>query len=195
MGKIFYIIGKSSSGKDTVYKQLLKQSELHLQELVLYTTRPIRSGETDSVEYHFVTEEQYQEFLADGKMIEAREYHTVHGLWRYFTVNDGQIDLKTGHYLVTGTIASYLATRNFFGKDKVIPIYIDLDDGIRLQRALNREKKQEQPKYAEMCRRFLADDEDFSEDRVLEAGIKKRFQNDDLLRCVSEIVTYMKKEA
>ncbi len=194
MGRIFYIIGKSSSGKDTVYRQLLLQEDLSLKKLVLYTTRPIRSGETEGIEYHFVTDEQYQKLLQDGRIIEAREYHTVYGVWRYFTVNDGQIDLDRQQYLVTGTIASYLSTREYFGADQVIPLYIDLDDGIRLQRALNRERKQEQPKYAEMCRRFLADDEDFSSDKIMEAGIQKKFVNENLLQCVNEIVAYIKKK-
>ena len=194
MGKIFYIIGKSSSGKDTVYKQLLQQNDFNLKELVLYTTRPIRSGETEGVEYHFVTEEQYQKLLQDGKIIEARAYDTIYGVWRYFTVNDGQIDLERQNYLVTGTIASYCAARDYFGANKVIPIYIDLDDGIRLQRALNREKKQEQPKYTEMCRRFLADAEDFAPEKIKAAGIEQTFQNDDLLHCVNEIVSFIGRE-
>ena len=58
MGKIFYIMGKSSSGKDTIYENLLGREGLSLHPLIMYTTRPIRAGETDGVQYHFVTEEQ-----------------------------------------------------------------------------------------------------------------------------------------
>ena len=58
MGKIFYIMGKSSSGKDTIYENLLGRDGLSLHPLIMYTTRPIRAGETDGVQYHFVTEEQ-----------------------------------------------------------------------------------------------------------------------------------------
>ena len=53
MGKIFYIMGKSSSGKDTIYSRLLQDSELGLSRIVLYTTRPMREGETEGKEYHF----------------------------------------------------------------------------------------------------------------------------------------------
>lgn len=59
-------------------------------------------------------------------------------------------------------------------------MYVEVDDGLRLQRALDRERAQDQPKYAEMCRRFLADEEDFSEENLERAGITKRFQNTDL---------------
>ena len=68
---------------------------------------------------------------------------------------------------------------------------IELDDGERLMRALDRERRQENPKYEEMCRRFLADSEDFSEEKIKEAGITKRFLNDDLERCIREITAYI----
>ena len=73
-----------------------------------------------------------------------------------------------------------------------MPILISVDDGIRLQRALNREMKQEVPKYEEMCRRFLADAEDFSEGKLNEAGIDKRFSNDFLEDTITNIETYIK---
>jgi len=194
MGKIFYVIGKSSSGKDTIYKQLIEKKELNLKELILYTTRPIRSGEKNGVEYYFVTENIFFEMEAEGIVIESRAYNTAHGAWRYFTANDGQITLNYNFgYLVTGTIASYISTKNYYGEENVIPIYIELDDGIRLQRALERERKQKEPKYIEMCRRFLADDKDFSEEEIQKAKIKKKFCNEDLTHCVSEIIDYISK--
>lgn len=51
--------------------------------------------------------------------------------------------------------------KEYYGEETVCPIYIQVEDGERLQRALIREKQQENPRYAEMCRRFLADQEDF----------------------------------
>jgi guanylate kinase len=70
---------------------------------------------------------------------------------------------------------------------------VDLDDGVRLQRALNREKKQQHPKYEEMCRRYLADAADFSDDKIKEAGIEKRFINNELKDCLKEIEAYIHK--
>lgn len=52
MGKLFYIMGKSASGKDTIYQRLLRNPEFSLERLVIYTTRPIRDGELDGREYH-----------------------------------------------------------------------------------------------------------------------------------------------
>ena len=84
MGKIFYIMGKSSTGKDTIYKRLLDDSSLHLKSIVSYTTRPIRVNETDGVEYYFTDEDGFAGLMESGKVVEHREYRTVHGLWRYF---------------------------------------------------------------------------------------------------------------
>ena len=69
----------------------------------------------------------------------------------------------------------------------MIPLYIDLDDGLRLERALGRERQQQIPKYKEMCRRFLADADDFSEENLEAAGIVKRYINEDLKECLEEI--------
>ncbi len=57
MGKIFYLMGKSSSGKDTIYKELIQKFP-KMKRIVLYTTRPRREGERDGVEYFFTDEEK-----------------------------------------------------------------------------------------------------------------------------------------
>ena len=190
MGKIYCLMGKSSTGKDTIYKKLLDDKQLGLFKIVPYTTRPIREGEVQGVEYHFTDVATLEKLRAENKIIECRKYDTIHGIWYYFMVKDNQIDLVNNDYIIIGTLESYLMTKEYFGKEAVVPIYIDLDDGERLTRALNREKQQEFPKYEEMCRRYLADSRDFSEDRLSDAGIEKRFINDNLDVCIQEIKHY-----
>lgn len=192
MGTIYCLMGKSASGKDTIYNRLLAMERLHLRRVVPYTTRPMRSGETDGQTYVFCTEQQVADFEAAGKIIELRAYHTVYGIWKYFTADDGQICLAESDYLMIGTLEAYEQIRDYFGTGKVCPVYVEVDDGLRLQRALDRERAQDQPKYAEMCRRFLADEEDFSEENLERAGITKRFQNTDLDQVTQEIASYMK---
>ena len=187
MGKIFYVMGKSASGKDTIYKRIREEMP-ELKTVVPYTTRPIRSGETDGVEYHFTTEEELTRLKLEGRVIEIRTYLTMFGPWSYATVHDGQIDLEQGDYLLIGTLESYMNTRRFFGAEALVPLYIEVEDGERLWRALLRERQQENPKYEELCRRFLADAEDFSEDRLAEAGIGKRFENKEFSLCVQAIL-------
>ena len=192
MGNIYCLMGKSASGKDTIYNRLLAMEKLHLRRVVPYTTRPMRSGETDGQTYVFCTEQQVADFEAAGKIIELRAYHTVYGIWKYFTADEGQICLAESENLMIGTLEAYEQIRDYFGMDKVCPVYVEVDDGLRLQRALDRERAQDQPKYAEMCRRFLADEEDFSEENLERAGITKRFQNTDLDQVTQEIASYMK---
>ena len=89
-----------------------------------------------------------------------------------FTADDGQIDLSAADYLLIGTLVSYQALREYFGEEAIVPVYLEVEDGLRLARALERERRQEKPKYAEMCRRFLADEEDFSEEILSKAGLQ-----------------------
>ena len=187
MGKIYCLMGKSASGKDTIYNRLLAMENLKVRRVVPYTTRPIRSGEVEGESYFFCSEEQVKKFEDAGKIIELRAYNTVYGIWKYLTADDGQICLAEIDYLMIGTLEAYEQIRDYFGADHVCPIYVEVDDGVRLQRALDRERSQEKPKYAEMCRRFLADEKDFSEEKLEQAGIVKRFQNRDLEQVTKEI--------
>ena len=187
MGKLFYLMGKSVSGKDTIYQNLLADEKWNLKRLVIYTTRPIRDGELAGREYHFVDEEEFQRLKSEGKVIEDRGYQTVYGLWRYFTADT--IDLMRYNYLGIGTLESYIKLQDYYGKEKVCPIYVEV--GERLKRAIAREETQAVPKYEEMCRRFLADSKDFSEENVKMAGIDMRFQNNDFNTCLLEIEKYV----
>lgn len=187
MGKIFYVMGKSSSGKDTIYQRLMK--EYRFQTVVLYTTRPKRDSECDGREYHFVTEADLRRLQDAGKVIEVRAYHTVHGIWYYFTVDDGQLDAARGDYLLLGTLESYQKMREYYGGENFVPLYIEVEDGLRLERALKREQQQKEPKYAELCRRYLADEKDFAEENLRACGIEKRYLNINLEECLSEIRT------
>lgn len=194
MGKIFCLMGKSASGKDTIYGKLLQMAEPVFKRVIPYTTRPARSGETDGETYYFRTDEQADAMERDGRIIEMRAYHTVHGVWKYFTADDGQIQPDKENYLMIGTLEAYEKIRDYFGPEHVCPIYIWADDGERLERALKRERTQKQPRYAEMCRRFLADEQDFSEENLEKAGITVRFENRNLDDTLSRILDYIRWE-
>ena len=187
MGKIVYLMGKSSTGKDTIYKRLFAENCFELVRMIPYTTRPIRIRERNGEEYFFTDEEGFGALEESGKVIEHREYRTCHGLWRYFTVDDGRIDLTEKSYICIGTLESYEKMQMYYGAGRVVPIYIEIDDGIRLERALKRERSQTRPKYKEMCRRFLADEEDFCEENLMRLGIDKRFENTDMETCLAKI--------
>ncbi len=187
MGRIYYMMGKSSSGKDTLHKEI-REILPELRTVTPYTTRPIRDGEQDGVEYFFVSEETLSAYEKQGKVIEQRAYNTVHGIWKYATIDDGQVDLQCADYLVIGTLESYRKMRIYYGEENVVPLYIEVEDGERLKRALYRELHQEVPRYAELCRRFLADTVDYSEENLAGAGISRRFLNHDGIQCLEEII-------
>ena len=187
MGKIFCLMGKSSSGKDTIFKKIRDDKELNLKPIVLYTTRPKRTNETNGVEYFFINEKELNKFEIEDKVIEKRVYHTVHGDWYYCTINDEQIDLESNNYLLITTLESYKSLKDYFGEDKVYPLYIHVEDGIRLQRALDREKNQENPNFDELCRRFLADNRDFSKENLSALEINEFYTNKELEECINNI--------
>lgn len=186
MSNIYYLMGKSASGKDSLYKEIRKRHP-ELKTAVIYTTRPIRRGEEDGVNYFFTDENGLRRWQEAGKVIELRSYNTMHGIWHYFTVDDGQFDQDDQDILLIGTLESYVKLRDYFGEERMVPIYIEVEDGLRLSRAVERERKQENPKYAELCRRFLADSEDFSEEKLLLAGITKRYENVHMENALAEI--------
>lgn len=193
MGKIFYILGKSASGKDSIYQELMR-GDLDLKPVVLYTTRPMRDDEKEGISYHFIGDEDFYKLRDQKKLIEYREYRTMHGIWRYMTVDDGQIDLKKNSFLMIGTLESYKKTAKYFGWENICPIYLTLDDGERLLRAIERERRQKHPKYAELCRRYLADEEDFSPGRLRNCGIERAFSNQDFSKCLDEVSKYIKEK-
>ncbi len=193
MGKIFYVMGKSSSGKDTIFRRLFDDMDLGLKTITGYTTRPMRQGEVNGREYYFVNEKELAKLTAEGKVIEQRAYETIHGMWYYFTVNDENVNLKTDNYILIGTLESYAKVNTYYGDDIVVPIYIEVEDGERLLRAAAREKSQENPRYTELCRRFIADSLDFAEEKLKKLGINKKYENKVLETCYEEIKADVQK--
>ena len=190
MKHIFYVMGKSSSGKDTIYKELLSEEALQLSPIVLYTTRPIREGEKNGREYFFVSEDELRKMQEAGSIIESRTYHTVHGDWTYCTSSQG-ICLEEKDYIAIGTPQAYEKLATYYGLERLVPMYIEVDDGVRLQRALDRERQEASPRYEEMCRRFLADAQDFSEEVLSRLQLPKRFRNAQLGSCIEEMKEYI----
>ena len=164
MSRIFCIVGPSAVGKDTFYKELLLRYEGRLTPIVPSTTRPMREGEVNGVDYHFVTPAQLAELEAEGRIIEKREYHTVCGLWSYFTM---KFDLEEGRdYALISTLEGAEKLQAHYGAEQVQVVYLRLDPRLRLLRGIEREAHQATPNYAEVCRRFLADERDFAPEHL-----------------------------
>ena len=183
--KIFYIIGKSAAGKDTVLKGV-KDLIPELKPMITYTTRPIRDGEKNGEEYNFINQKKFEKMKAEKKFLECRKYDTVKGKWLYATA---KVE-KDGAYIGIGTLKSYMKLKEYY-RSQIVPIYVYLDDNERLKRAFKREEQQLFPNYKELCRRAMADEKDYSEENIGKAGIVRRFCNDDLQQCIDNICVYI----
>lgn len=182
MSRIFCLTGKSCSGKDTLYARILERCP-ELVPVILHTTRPRRPGEVDGQTYHFVTEEQLRQYEAQGQVIEKREYHTTQGLWTYFTL---RFALDADRLLIT-TLEGAQALMDCYGPDAVRLVYLHVDDRTRLLRYIDRESRQIHPDYAEVCRRFLADQEDFSRERLARFPLLHRIDTGaDIEACLEQ---------
>ena len=182
MGKIYCIIGKSGTGKDTVLAELLKDKSIGLEKIVPYTTRPKRDGEVEGVNYHYVSVDELKLMEQDGKVIERRTYDTVHGPWNYFTASTNIC--ADNDYIIITTQKALKHFFDYFGCDRIHVIYLMLDDKIRLERCIARESNQINPNYSEVCRRFLADEDDFDEDII------KSFQHYTIVDTANDLNIY-----
>lgn len=187
MGRLFCVLGKSGSGKDTVFRALVQERALGLRPVVGYTTRPPREFETEGVEYHFRSEAEFAALREAGKIIEERSYRTMHGVWRYATVDDGSIDFSAGSYLTIATPEALGGLRARFGPAAVVPLYLEVEDGLRLRRMIRRESRREAPDYPEVCRRFLADEQDFAREVLRQQGVTASISNRRLRDCLAQI--------
>lgn len=199
MAKYICLLGKSSTGKDTIYRELLSEKGGLFSYIVPYTTRPKREGEVSGREYYFVTEEELSHLRSEGRVIEERVYHTVYGDWYYATVKDQRMEDAEKPILLIGTVESLQSLRKHFGPEEVLGILIEVPPHERLRRALLREEEPGEEKCSEICRRFLADQEDFSEEKLQEAEPLFRIENlrtedakGEILRILSEQKNYHK---
>ena len=164
MNKIFCIVGKSASGKDTIYKEIISNRSSNLIPVIPYTTRPKRIDEKNGIDYNFVTEEQLKLFEKNNQIIEKRQYLTTQGVWSYFTLMF-DIDSNNDYILIT-TLDGALSIIKQYGQEMVHIIYLVVDDKTRLLRCIERESRQVNPDYEEVCRRFIADQKDFANDKI-----------------------------
>lgn len=147
------LLGKTASGKDTIVNYLV--NNLGYKKLITYTTRPMRPGEVQKLQYHFISEEDFQEKISHGFFLEYKTYHTEFGDWYYGSAMEDyeKADNKT---VVILTPEGYL---DLLWKIKNIQhdaIYIKADI-LELQQRLI--KRGDDKKEAE--RRLVHDNKDF----------------------------------
>lgn len=184
-------MGKSSTGKDTIYRELLNILKDKVKPITLFTTRPPRSTEVEGREYHFITKEELNKLSRDNKVIEQRVYNTIYGPWTYATI-DNNIDPNVPH-IALGTLVSLEKMRNYFGEDNIIPIYLEVDDDIRRERTLLRLCEfGDTSDSDEAIRRWEVDEIDFSKKKIAEARVNIIDNStDDISVAINKILEYI----
>ena len=162
--KIFALLGYSSVGKDTILKQVLKDMD-DVKPIISTTTRPMRKGETEGVEYYFIDDTEF--FRRGTDFVEQRIYHTKvkengvekEATWRY---GIERMELEKDDYLIVIVDSvGYKELKNYVGNNKIVPIFISAPQEELKARALARGDLE-----AEVDRRLKDDYERFMDFRV-----------------------------
>lgn len=188
--KIICIVGKSSSGKDTIYRRVLDRFSFSLKPIVTWTTRNKRNGEEDGVAYHFTDDTTFQGLLQEGKVIEYRAYNSFGKILTYFTCKEDFKDDSV--YIAVTSLAQVNKYSNYFGSRNVFPIFVNVEDRVLLDRALDRCKVTGES-YKEVCRRYISDCEEW-ENNTFESGLTVFIvNNDNLDECCNKVFNYIEE--
>lgn len=176
------IIGKTSSGKTTIVNKL--SSKYKFQQVITYTTRPIRKGEKKDITYHFITDEEFKQKIEDGFFAEWKSYKTEDGVWYYGTALEDLQNRKENTIIIL-TPDGY---RDILNKlpNKPMSIYIYANNATIKKRLI---KRGDDPKEAQ--RRLEHDNEDF---KGIENEVDKIVYNNDganMNDVVKKIIEYV----
>lgn len=154
--KMIAIIGEAGSGKDTLLKKLIHEAgpapASIFHTLISCTTRPKRDYEKEGVDYYFLTNEEFAEYVLENKFLEVSEFND----WFYGTLKS-ELDKDRINIAVLNPagVESLLLHDDI----ELLVIYLEVKGKTRLIRQLQRE---ENPDIQEIYRRYIADDEDFN---------------------------------
>lgn len=154
MKKIFCVLAKSSAGKDAITSVV--SENLDISMATSFTTRPMREGEVEGREYNFIDEASFRDLHGCDRLAEYTSYEVADdSVWYYGLTKD---ELEKADYVMVIVNPHGLEQLQKLYGDRVVSILIECNGMTRLKRSIERDKKGN-PK--ELCRRFLADEEDF----------------------------------
>lgn len=155
--KILALFGKSGSGKDTLVNTIFEQYSKYFHKIIPFTTRPKRENEIDGVDYYFVTEEEMEAMRLRHSFITLNNFNNWFYGVAYQSLDKNKINI--GVFNDKALVEILPKTQQYNMNIEIIPLLIEADDKVRLLRCLNRE---EYPNCHEICRRFLADEQDYA---------------------------------
>ena len=189
--KIFALLGYSSVGKDTILKQVLKDMD-DVKPIISTTTRPMRKGETEGVEYYFIDDTEF--FRRGTDFVEQRIYHTKvkengvekNATWRY---GIERMELEKDDYLIVIVDSvGYKELKNYVGNGRIVPIFISAPQEELKARALARGDLE-----AEVDRRLKDDYERFMDFRVRTVYHEVKNTNGRLEEAIKEVENIITK--
>lgn len=151
MYKIIALIGEAGTGKDTIMQRILEKYPLQFNEIISSTTRPMREGEAEGVNYYYLTPEEFADKVLNGEMLEATSFND----WFYGTSYDS---LRSDCPNIGVFNPDGIRAMSGMSDLDVTIFRIVCSDKTRLLRQLNRE---EHPNVDEIVRRYKTDKEDF----------------------------------
>lgn len=153
--KLIAIIGRSASGKDYLFRQTLNQNP-DLNPVIHYTTRPRRDGEIEGKDYFFTTETEFQQKEDNHEFFFITSFRD----WRY-GIDSNSFDSKKINIGIFNPFELRQLHEFFKNKFQLIIVETQADEQSRYQRSLKRLQPFDEENLREMCRRNLADKEDF----------------------------------
>lgn len=158
------LMGKTCSGKDTICNGLVK--DYGFKRVISYTTRPVGKGEVDGVNYHYISNEEFDQKEEKGFFIETKSYETAMGGWKYGTAMEDirHADKKSVIILTPEGYLDILSQLNIhqslFGikKPNIYSCYIYADEGAIRERLKSRGRGETD---GEINRRIRIDSSDF----------------------------------
>lgn len=159
---IVVLTGKSCSGKDRVREKLCgERKEYKYEKMISYTTRPMRSGEKNGVDYWFINNEEMDFLRNKGYILDYREYKVSGGdIWGYGHFNNDKDVFKNEIYIAIADLDGAKTFKEAYGDDCIV-IYIEAPYYQRRARANIRDDNKK-----EIERRFKQDDIDFSNEKL-----------------------------
>lgn len=155
MKKVIVLVGCSAVGKDTILADAKG-----IRKVVSHTSRPIRVGEKQDNEYHFVTYDEMIKMRDKNEFIEMRSYNTIDGEWLY-GINKKEFKFINNYkYILILDLNGLKQLEEYLGKENILSIYIDATAETRLKRSMNRQgKKLSDEEVLEIARRLIDDEE------------------------------------
>lgn len=158
--KLIAIIGASACGKDSIVKNVLELNP-KLKPVISTTDRPMRKGETQGIEYNFITKEETNKKLNNNEFIETRNYDIADDIVWTYGIEKSSIDITSNDtYIVIVDVCGYKELRNYFasiGEYNIYSFFIETSAQERLRRSITREGSMSDVQVCEIARRLLDD--------------------------------------